>query len=110
MVAREWRRRSRALTVSGSMRSSSMAFGEMPAKIASNGSISETQIPRSASDDKKRPYSRRVLGEVEGALEGALFGFDLLLQLENSVENGFWTRWATGNVNVNGDDLIAALN
>lgn len=56
----------------------------------------------------KSPHSK--LGEVEGALEGALFGLDLFLQLENAVKNHFRPRWATGNVDVDGNNLIASLN
>ena len=50
------------------------------------------------------------LGEVEGALKGTLFGFDFLLELENGVKNSFGARRAAGNVDVDGDDLIAALD
>ena len=48
--------------------------------------------------------------DVEGALEGTFFGLDLLLQLKNSVENRFRARRTAGNVDVDGDDLVAALN
>jgi hypothetical protein len=50
------------------------------------------------------------LGEVEGALEGAFFGFDFFLELEDAEKDCFRTRRATGDVNVHGDDLVAALH
>jgi hypothetical protein len=48
-------------------------------------------------------------GEVEGALERTLFGIDLFLELENGEKNGLGARRATGNVDVDRNDLIAAL-
>ena len=50
-----------------------------------------------------------ALVEVEGALEGAFFVVDFLLQLEDGVEEGFGARWAAGNVDVDWEDLVAAL-
>src|SRR5258708_25957949 len=47
-------------------------------------------------------------GKVQGAPEGTLLIVDLLLELKNRVENGFGARRAAGNVDVDGDDLIAA--
>src|SRR5262249_45093867 len=53
---------------------------------------------------------RPRLREIQGTLERALFAVDLLLELEDRVEQRFGTRWAAGNVNVDRDDLIAALH
>jgi len=52
----------------------------------------------------------RKSGEIEGALEGALFGVNFFLELQNGVEDGFGARRAAGNVDIHGDDLIAALH
>jgi hypothetical protein len=52
---------------------------------------------------------RGFLVEIEGALEGALFGVDLFLELENGVENRFRARRTAGNVNIDRNDLVAAL-
>jgi len=51
-----------------------------------------------------------LLRKIQGALEGALFAVDFFLELEDGVENSFGARRATGNVDVNGNDLIAALH
>src|SRR5260370_15544571 len=40
----------------------------------------------------------------------ALLVVDFFLKLEDGVKKGFWTRRAAGNVNINGNDLIAALD
>jgi len=49
-------------------------------------------------------------GEIEGALEGALFSVDFFLELEDCIEDGFGAWRAAGDVDVHGDDLIAALH
>src|SRR5258708_7323630 len=49
-------------------------------------------------------------GKIQSALEGALLVVDFFLKLEDGVKKGFWTRRAAGNVNINGNDLIAALD
>jgi len=49
-------------------------------------------------------------GKIQRALEGTLLIVDLLLELKNGVENGFGARRAAGDVDVDGDDLIAALH
>src|SRR5262249_45431793 len=51
-----------------------------------------------------------ALREVQGALEGALFGVDLLLQLQNGIEQCLGPRRAPGNVYVDGQHLVAALH
>src|SRR5713101_9029008 len=51
----------------------------------------------------------RPSSEIQHALEGAFFAVNLLLELENGVEKRFGARRAAGNVNVDGNDLIAAL-
>src|SRR5260370_5323506 len=56
----------------------------------------------------KAPEQRS--GEIHSAPEGTLLIVDLLLELKDSVENGFGARRAAGNVDVDGDDLIAALH
>jgi len=91
------------------MRSSPRSCGELPANLPFQAGH-EKHIPCCARDDQELPHVGSLLREVKGALEGALFGFDLLLELQNGVENGFWTRRAAGNVDIDGDDLIAALN
>src|SRR5439155_2251697 len=50
------------------------------------------------------------LGKIQCALERTLFAVDLLLELEDGVENSFGTRRASRDVNVNGNNLIAALH
>src|SRR5216683_470720 len=52
----------------------------------------------------------RLSSEIQRALEGAFFAVNLLLKLENGVEKRFGARRAAGNVNVDGNDLIAALH
>src|SRR2546426_12538572 len=52
----------------------------------------------------------RLSSEIQHALEGAFFAVNLLLKLENGVEKRFGARRAAGNVNVDGNDLIAALH
>src|SRR5216683_4141034 len=52
----------------------------------------------------------RLSSEIQHALEGAFFAVNLLLELENGVEKRFGARRAAGNVNVDGNDLIAALH
>src|SRR5258708_3498557 len=49
-------------------------------------------------------------GEVQCALEGAFFAVDLFLELQDGVEKGFRPGRTAGNVNVHGDDLVAALH
>src|SRR5580765_3934608 len=51
-----------------------------------------------------------LLREIQCALEGALFVVDFLLQLENGVENGLGTWRTAGNVDIDGNHLVAALN
>src|SRR5260370_26428199 len=50
------------------------------------------------------------LGEIKCALEGTLFIVDLLLELEDGVENSFGARRAARHVNIDGNDLVAALH
>src|SRR5258708_21357292 len=49
-------------------------------------------------------------GKIQSALEGALLVVDFFLKLKDRVEKSFWTRRAAGNVTINGNDLIAALD
>src|SRR6266699_2285466 len=48
--------------------------------------------------------------EIHGALERAFLGVDFPLELEDGVKKRFGTRRAAGNVNINGDHLVAALD
>ena len=48
--------------------------------------------------------------EADGPLEAAPFPFDLLLEHQNGVEKLFGTRRATGNVDIDRNDLIDALD
>src|SRR6266705_742881 len=48
--------------------------------------------------------------EIHGALERASLGVDFPLELEDGVKKRFGTRRAAGNVNINGDHLVAALD
>jgi len=50
------------------------------------------------------------LRKIQCALERTLLIIDLLLKLEDGVENGFGARRASGDVDVNGNDLVAALH
>ena len=48
--------------------------------------------------------------QVQCALDGATLGLNFLLQKSNGINQLLGTRWAAGNVNVHGNDLIYALN
>jgi hypothetical protein len=50
------------------------------------------------------------LREIEGALERALFVLDLFLELEDGVKDRFGARGAARDVDVHGDNLVAALD
>jgi len=60
--------------------------------------------------NKQHRLKSVLLGEIQCALEGALFVVDFLLQLENGVENGLGTWRAAGNVDIDGNHLVAALD
>ena len=52
----------------------------------------------------------RTLGKIQSALEGTFFVIDFLLKLQDRIEYGFGPRRASGNVNIHGNHLIAALH
>jgi hypothetical protein len=70
----------------------------------------EPRDPGNAGRTKVRHVHKQKLVQVEGALEGAFFAVDFLLELEDGVEQSFGARWAAGDVNVDGEDLVAALD
>lgn len=49
----------------------------------------------------------RLLAETQ---QQALVALNLLLQLQQSKQQRFGRRWATGHVNVDGDDAVAAAH
>src|SRR5260370_9512017 len=62
------------------------------------------------SHPKQHRVKSAPLRKIQRALERALLLVALLLKLDDSVEKSFGARRASRNVNINGNDLVAALH
>jgi len=82
---------------------------DLSAAIGDGGEAVAQEVA-SAFGETFHSHKAPCLGEIEGALEGALLSVDLFLELENGVEDGFGARGTAGDVDVHGNDLIAALH
>ena len=90
---------------------------KVAASMARDGFLAKLGAQFSKRNKKERrhwgPPSKKFelfLCEVQSALERTLFVLDLLLKESDRIDQLLRTRWASGNIDIDRDHLIDALN